>query len=133
MGILLTNSASLPVFSLHCCPNLYFIAHSDILSSRSTIYLQSLDIRSYPVYHSVYETFDLVRTFVDPGFRINKAVSQLMIEIARRLIDDPILPLNCVDYGAKLAEDKDVFIDAYGDLLTDHGIDISRLFISKKV
>lgn len=88
-------------------------------------YDRSLNIRSYPVYHSVYETFDLVRTFIDPGFRINKAVAQLMTEIARRLIDDPILPLNCVDYGVKLGEDKETFIDAYGDLLTDHGIDIN--------
>ena len=30
------------------------------------------DVGGYPVYHSVYETFELVSRFVDPGFVIHR-------------------------------------------------------------
>lgn len=80
----------------------------------------------------MYETFDLVKKFFDPGFRINKAVAQLIIEVARRLIDDPILPLNCIDYGEKLKEDKDAMIKVVGPLLTKNGIDIGKMLITRR-
>nr|XP_039260069.1 putative N-acetylated-alpha-linked acidic dipeptidase [Styela clava] len=89
-------------------------------------YDTSIGIRSYPVYHSVYETFDLVKDIVDPDFRITKSVAQLTAEIAWRLIDNPVLPLNCVDYAARLWEDKDIFVQAYGQLMSDNGINLNE-------
>ncbi|XP_039248449.1 putative N-acetylated-alpha-linked acidic dipeptidase [Styela clava] len=92
----------------------------------SYTYDESINIRSYPVYHSVYETFDLYKKFVDPDFSISRAVTQMMGEIARRLSDYRILPFNCKDYAAKLWEDKASFADAYKPLLDSHGIDLNE-------
>jgi hypothetical protein len=33
-------------------------------------YDESLGLSSYPLYHSVYETFHLVDAFLDPGFKV---------------------------------------------------------------
>lgn len=49
-----------------------------------------------------------------------------MTEIARRLVDDPILPINCVDDGEKLKEDTKVFKRAHAQLFSDNGIDLSK-------
>jgi hypothetical protein len=35
------------------------------------------DVGEYPVYHSVYETFELVEKFVDPGFIIHRQTALL--------------------------------------------------------
>nr|XP_039259813.1 N-acetylated-alpha-linked acidic dipeptidase 2-like isoform X1 [Styela clava] len=98
------------------------------VSSLSTSYSYdtSIGLASYPVYHSVYETFDLVKKFVDPDFKFSKSIVQLIGEVGRQLIDSPILPLNCKDYAAKLQEDKATFIAHYKNLLVEHGFDLKQ-------
>ena len=51
------------------------------------------------MYHSVYETFDLVEKYYDPTFKFMLAIGQLMGEIMRRLADEVIIPMDVADYA----------------------------------
>ncbi|XP_058269157.1 N-acetylated-alpha-linked acidic dipeptidase 2 isoform X2 [Hemibagrus wyckioides] len=59
---------------------------------------------SYPVYHSVYETFELVERFYDPTFRRMEAVTRVRGGLAFRLADAPLLPLDCKEYALALSQ-----------------------------
>ncbi|XP_019379646.1 PREDICTED: N-acetylated-alpha-linked acidic dipeptidase 2-like isoform X2 [Gavialis gangeticus] len=57
---------------------------------------------NYPVYHTVYETFELVEKFYDPTFRKQLAVAQLRGSLVYELADSHVIPFNCQDYGEAL-------------------------------
>ncbi|KAM8853094.1 N-acetylated-alpha-linked acidic dipeptidase 2 isoform 2-T2 [Synchiropus picturatus] len=57
---------------------------------------------SYPVYHSVYETFEVVERFYDPSFRRLRAVAQVRGGLVFALADSPILPLDANEYAVAL-------------------------------
>ncbi|XP_071956674.1 putative N-acetylated-alpha-linked acidic dipeptidase [Antedon mediterranea] len=56
-------------------------------------------VASYPMYHSVYETFYLVDKLYDPGFKFHLTTGHIMGELMRALSDSLIIPMSCVDYA----------------------------------
>ncbi|PIK45156.1 hypothetical protein BSL78_17973, partial [Apostichopus japonicus] len=62
----------------------------------------TIKISPYPMYHSVYETYELVKQFYDPDFYFHQAASRVLAEILRDLAESKILPLSCVDYAKKI-------------------------------
>ncbi|XP_036393284.1 N-acetylated-alpha-linked acidic dipeptidase 2 [Megalops cyprinoides] len=59
---------------------------------------------SYPVYHSVYETFELVERFYDPTFRKLLAVARVRGGLIFKLADSQLLPLDCNEYALSLSK-----------------------------
>uniref|UniRef100_A0A8D1ESU1 Aminopeptidase NAALADL1 n=1 Tax=Sus scrofa TaxID=9823 RepID=A0A8D1ESU1_PIG len=57
---------------------------------------------SYPVYHTIYETFELVENFYDPKFKKQLAVAQLRGALVYELADSKIIPFNIQDYAKAL-------------------------------
>ncbi|KAG7226028.1 hypothetical protein INR49_018638 [Caranx melampygus] len=57
---------------------------------------------SYPVYHSVYETFEVVEKFYDPTFRRLLAVAQVRGALIFSLADSQLLPLDANQYADSL-------------------------------
>lgn len=57
---------------------------------------------SYPVYHSVYETFEIVDRFYDPSFRRLEAVARVRGGLIFSLADSLLLPLNVKEYANSL-------------------------------
>ncbi|XP_067322616.1 N-acetylated-alpha-linked acidic dipeptidase 2 isoform X2 [Anolis sagrei] len=57
---------------------------------------------NYPVYHSTYETFELVEDFYDPTFKKQLAVAQVRAALVYELADSQVLPLHCPDYAEAL-------------------------------
>ncbi|XP_008835966.1 N-acetylated-alpha-linked acidic dipeptidase 2 [Nannospalax galili] len=57
---------------------------------------------SYPVYHTIYETFELVENFYDPTFKKQLSVAQLRGALVYELADSTIIPFNIQDYGKAL-------------------------------
>ena len=47
----------------------------------------------YPVYHSVYETFELVEEFVDPGFIIHQSMARFLAVLIDQFATRLIVPL----------------------------------------
>nr|XP_060627107.1 putative N-acetylated-alpha-linked acidic dipeptidase [Anolis sagrei ordinatus] len=58
---------------------------------------------SYPVYHSVYETYEIVERFYDPTFKNHLAVAQVRGGLVFELADSVIIPFDCRDYAAALS------------------------------
>ena len=50
--------------------------------------------RSYPVYHSMHDSFYWMKTFVDPDFKIHLAVAQYAGLVLLNIADRPLLPFN---------------------------------------
>ncbi|KAL0175134.1 hypothetical protein M9458_031102, partial [Cirrhinus mrigala] len=59
---------------------------------------------SYPVYHSVYETYEIVERFYDPSFRRLEAVARVRGGLIFSLADSQVLPLDCVEYAMSLTK-----------------------------
>uniref|UniRef100_A0A8C9Y668 Glutamate carboxypeptidase 2 n=1 Tax=Sander lucioperca TaxID=283035 RepID=A0A8C9Y668_SANLU len=57
---------------------------------------------SYPVYHSVYETFEIVERFYDPSFKRLRAVAQVRGGLIFQLADSLLLPLDVNQYADSL-------------------------------
>ena len=52
----------------------------------------------YP-YHSVYDNYDWMRLFGDPGFRYHKALAEVWALLILELADAPVLPFDFKDYA----------------------------------
>ncbi|KAK3712657.1 hypothetical protein RRG08_058560 [Elysia crispata] len=76
---------------------------------------------SYPLYHTEYETFDIVKNQYDRDFQFHAALSRFMGEMARNLADSLILPFNLDGYseGLKLIKRK---LDA-----SDYGVKLKAM------
>ncbi|NWR54901.1 FOLH1 carboxypeptidase, partial [Bucorvus abyssinicus] len=55
---------------------------------------------SYPVYHSVYETYEIVERFYDPTFKNHLAVAQVRGGLVFELANSIVLPFDCRDYAS---------------------------------
>ncbi|RUS84604.1 hypothetical protein EGW08_007631 [Elysia chlorotica] len=75
-------------------------------------------LSSYPLYHTEYETFDIVKNQYDTNFEFHAALSRFMGEMARNLADSLILPFNLSGYseGLKVIKTK-LDSSTYGTLL----------------
>ncbi|KAF4793248.1 N-acetylated-alpha-linked acidic dipeptidase 2 [Turdus rufiventris] len=57
---------------------------------------------NYPVYHTVYETFELVEKFYDPTFKKQLTIAQLRGKLVYELADSQVIPFDSRDYGEAL-------------------------------
>lgn len=55
---------------------------------------------SYPVYHSVYETYEIVERFYDPTFKNHLAVAKVRGGLVFELANSVVLPFDCRDYAS---------------------------------
>ena len=103
---------------------------------------------SYPVYHSVYETFEIVESFYDPSFRRLRAVAQVRGGLVFSLADSQLLPLSADQYADSLGkyariiallahrhpEEMEMFKVSFGELKFVHvRSDTSEIRIFKEV
>uniref|UniRef100_A0A4W3IN96 Glutamate carboxypeptidase 2 n=1 Tax=Callorhinchus milii TaxID=7868 RepID=A0A4W3IN96_CALMI len=86
---------------------------------------------SYPVYHSIYETFELVERFYDPSFRKLLTVAQIRGGLVYEIADSTIIPFDCRDYAKALKHYADVIYDQaqkYQLHLDKHQVSFASLF-----
>uniref|UniRef100_UPI004038B3CD putative N-acetylated-alpha-linked acidic dipeptidase isoform X1 n=1 Tax=Callospermophilus lateralis TaxID=76772 RepID=UPI004038B3CD len=62
---------------------------------------------SYPLYHSVYETYELVETFYDPMFKYHLTMAQVRGGMVFELANSIVLPFDCRDYAVVLKKYAD--------------------------
>uniref|UniRef100_A0A8C2X1F9 glutamate carboxypeptidase II n=1 Tax=Cyclopterus lumpus TaxID=8103 RepID=A0A8C2X1F9_CYCLU len=67
-------------------------------------YTKNKRYSSYPVYHSVYETFELVDKFYDPTFKRLRAVAQVRAGLIFQLAESQLLPLDVNQYADSLGK-----------------------------
>ncbi|XP_038074787.1 N-acetylated-alpha-linked acidic dipeptidase 2-like [Patiria miniata] len=105
---------------------------SDYASFLGELGISSVDLRydynhdykisSYPLYHSMYETFHLVSEVMDPTFNYHLATGRLWGELARSLADSLILPFDCQTYVSHLEESIASLKTKYTDQMSPQGI-----------
>lgn len=82
------------------------------------------------MYHSVYETYELVKKYYDPDFKYHQASSRLFAEMLRDLSDSKIIPLSCVDYAERI---EDFFIalrdGETGERMRNESLEFSKKFV----
>ncbi|XP_058847643.1 N-acetylated-alpha-linked acidic dipeptidase 2-like [Acipenser ruthenus] len=88
----------------------------------SYTYSKTYKLSDYPMYHSAYETFDLVSRLVDRGFKYHQAVARLLGVMTMTLAEKVILDLDCTQYANKLERMVKDIQTHYGPLFEKHGI-----------
>uniref|UniRef100_A0A4X2K2Y8 Aminopeptidase NAALADL1 n=1 Tax=Vombatus ursinus TaxID=29139 RepID=A0A4X2K2Y8_VOMUR len=83
--------------------------------------------RIYPTYHTAFDTFQYVESFLDPGFTSHRAVAQTVVNVLLRLSDSLLLPLNIGDYSETLRSFLQAAQDKLGPLLGQQSIDLGPL------
>uniref|UniRef100_A0A6Q2WQ27 Glutamate carboxypeptidase 2 n=1 Tax=Esox lucius TaxID=8010 RepID=A0A6Q2WQ27_ESOLU len=86
---------------------------------------------SYPVYHSVYETFEVVDRFYDPSFQRLRAVAQVRGGLIFQLADSQLLPLDASQYAdslTKYAHSIAQLGQKHQDALITYGVSFDSLF-----
>ena len=73
--------------------------------------------RSYPVYHSIHDSFYWIKTFVDPEFKTHLAVTKYAGIFLLELADVELLPFNTTTY-AELLQKKSTIIEKSKHLKT---------------
>ncbi|XP_069422526.1 N-acetylated-alpha-linked acidic dipeptidase 2 [Ovis canadensis] len=90
---------------------------------------------SYPIYHTIYETFELVEKFYDPTFKKQLAVAQLRGALVYELADAKIIPFNIQDY-AKTLENyaRSIYNSSrtHEQACRSHGVSFESLFSAVK-
>lgn len=89
--------------------------------------MQQLTLYSvYPLYHTVYETFYMVKNLVDPEFIYHRAVGQYYGFLLLSMSNSRILPLNCRDYATDLEYHFHNLNYTHGEAFAKRGIDLSK-------
>lgn len=88
----------------------------------SYTYSKTYKLSDYPMYHSAYETFDLVSRLMDRGFKYHQAVARLLGVMTMTLAEKVILDLDCTQYANKLERMVKDIQTHYGPLFEKHGI-----------
>ncbi|XP_067942512.1 glutamate carboxypeptidase 2-like [Watersipora subatra] len=79
-------------------------------------------LSSYPLYHTVYETFYLVDHIMDPGFQKFRAVAQVLSEVVRDLSDSLVLPLDVQSFSRYLKEESDKIFEVHEALMVANNL-----------
>lgn len=76
------------------------------------------DISNYPSYHTGYETFFMVDTHVDPGFRIHQGCSRIVLLTLKYFADSSIIPYSLERLPEAIKQSiKDIKSNGRGDKL----------------
>uniref|UniRef100_A0A0B7AYA9 Peptidase M28 domain-containing protein n=1 Tax=Arion vulgaris TaxID=1028688 RepID=A0A0B7AYA9_9EUPU len=71
-------------------------------------------VPSYPLYHTEYETFDMVKGQLDQNFEFHAAIARVGGEALRAIADSLILPFNITNYAAGLEINRQTLDEDYG-------------------
>ncbi|XP_041856202.1 aminopeptidase NAALADL1 [Melanotaenia boesemani] len=83
--------------------------------------------RTYPAYHTAYDTFDYASKFIDPGFVSHQAVARTAGNILIRLADSLVLPFSCADYAESLEDYLKTAVTSYQEQLQAEKISMEPL------
>uniref|UniRef100_A0A452IND7 glutamate carboxypeptidase II n=1 Tax=Gopherus agassizii TaxID=38772 RepID=A0A452IND7_9SAUR len=81
---------------------------------------------SYPVYHSVYETYEIVERFYDPTFKNHLTVAQVRGGLVFELADSVVLPFDCRDYAEALRN----YVQVIYNLSKNHQMGLTTYSVS---
>ncbi|XP_035752991.1 putative N-acetylated-alpha-linked acidic dipeptidase [Egretta garzetta] len=90
---------------------------------------------SYPVYHSVYETYEIVERFYDPTFKNHLTVAQVRGGLVFELANSVVLPFDCRDYASAVSNYAEIIYNLsrnHEDKLATYNVSFDTLFSAVK-
>ncbi|NWR34704.1 FOLH1 carboxypeptidase, partial [Tachuris rubrigastra] len=90
---------------------------------------------SYPVYHSVYETYEIVEQFYDPTFKNHLTVAQVRGGLVFELANSVVLPFDCRDYASAVSSYAHIIYNLsrnHEEELATYNISFDALFSAVK-
>ncbi|XP_023679806.2 aminopeptidase NAALADL1 [Paramormyrops kingsleyae] len=121
-------------------PNVGFLtgAGSDYAAFMHFLGITSMDIshaydrsktnaRTYPAYHTAYDTFDYASKYIDPGFTSHQTVARTAGNVLLRLSDSLLLPFNSTDYAESLEQYLNTALKNFGSTLAQKKISVEPL------
>ncbi|XP_012946196.1 putative N-acetylated-alpha-linked acidic dipeptidase [Aplysia californica] len=75
------------------------------------------NVTGYPIYHTEYETFQIVDTQIDRGFEVHAAMARVAGEMIRNLADSLVLPFHLSSYSRGLEVNRKALDKDYGTQL----------------
>ncbi|NWH45290.1 FOLH1 carboxypeptidase, partial [Fregata magnificens] len=90
---------------------------------------------SYPVYHSVYETYEIVERFYDPTFKNHLTVAQVRGGLVFELANSVVLPFDCRDYASAVSNYAYIIYNLsrnHEEELATHHVSFDALFSAVK-
>ncbi|RNA10101.1 N-acetylated-alpha-linked acidic dipeptidase 2 isoform X2, partial [Brachionus plicatilis] len=85
------------------------------------------NIFGYPLYHTSYETFELVERYMDPEFFALTSITKVIGETTRVLSDSLILPFDLENYHKDIKNQIKLFDKQYGLRLNKFNISLNNL------
>ena len=94
----------------------------------SVIFFQrEMRLGSYPVYHTIYDNYNWMTSFVDPDFKYHKIITQIWVKLSLSLLDSDVIPFNITRYSDELGGYVDDFKQNYATFLDAQGVDLGLL------
>ncbi len=81
---------------------------------------------SYPVYHSVHDSFHWMKTFVDPDFSHHLTLGRVWGGMAMELADQVLLPFNFTRLSGKLTQCAQSLQKKYDSQFKARGISLGK-------
>jgi len=88
----------------------------------------NLNVSSYPVYHSIHDTFDYFEQFLDPDFNLSLAIASVSASSILQLSGSEIVPLNPSDTGVELKIMANFLKKSYKDIFNEDNVSLSELY-----
>jgi len=82
---------------------------------------------SYPVYHSVHDSYHWITSFVDPHFTHHLALGRIWAKLTMALADQQILPFNLSRLAWQLSQCHKSLLAKHGKGFEQHGISLNYL------
>nr|XP_006118442.1 putative N-acetylated-alpha-linked acidic dipeptidase isoform X1 [Pelodiscus sinensis] len=90
---------------------------------------------NYPVYHSVYETYEIVERFYDPTFKNHLTVAKVRGGLVFELADSVVLPFDCRYYAEALRNYAEIVYNVsknHQTEMTTYSVSFDSLFSAVK-
>ena len=87
-----------------------------------------MNVSSYPVYHSIHDTFDYFEQFLDPDFNLSLAIASVSVNSVLQLSSLAVVPLNPVDTGVELKIMANYLNDTYKNIFNENNISLTELY-----
>ncbi|KAK3736512.1 hypothetical protein QZH41_009386, partial [Actinostola sp. cb2023] len=86
------------------------------------------NVSTYPAYHSLHDTFNYVKRFVDPFFNTHLATAKIWLSSVYLLAESPIIPFSLSDYVEVINSSAIKLKHKYGKQLENQSISLEFLF-----
>ena len=84
-------------------------------------------VGSYPLYHTSYETYELVSKYMDPNFNGARLLATIMADLTFNVSSSLLLPFNPVTYSEQLNYEYKKFEKNYKDKLLQLNVSLIDL------